>query len=63
MAVMDRRTLLKLSAALALGGCHTAPPPATRAQLRVVVVGAGVVGAAIAYQLAKAGHKVTVLDQ
>ncbi|MEM7001770.1 MAG: FAD-binding oxidoreductase [Pseudomonadota bacterium] len=58
---MDRRTLIKLMAAAAVSGCagqSTAPRP-----LRVVVAGAGIIGAAVAYHLAKAGAVVTVIDQ
>ncbi len=57
---MDRRTLLKLMAAVAATGC-TANPGQTR-RLRVVVVGAGIVGASIAYHLARSGARVTVID-
>jgi glycine/D-amino acid oxidase-like deaminating enzyme len=58
---MDRRTLLKFLAASALAGCDTHDRPVT--QLKVVVAGAGIIGASIAYQLAKAGAAVTVIDQ
>ncbi len=57
---MDRRTLLKLMAALAVAGCGQRPK--ATAKLRVVVAGAGIVGAAIAYQLAQSGASVTVID-
>jgi len=58
---MDRRTLLKLLAASALTGCQSREESAT--PLRVVVAGAGIIGASIAYQLAKAGAAVTVIDR
>lgn len=57
---MDRRTLLKLLAAMSLSACAQPSPDGRR--LRVVVAGAGIIGASIAYHLAKAGADVTVLD-
>lgn len=58
---MDRRTLLKLLAAAAVSGCGPQPPE--NKQLRVVVAGAGIIGASIAYHLSLAGASVTVLDK
>ena len=58
---MDRRTLLKLLAATALAGCNT-QDDATK-DLKVVVAGAGIIGASIAYHLAKAGAVVTIIDK
>ncbi len=58
---MDRRTLLKLGAAAVVAGVPGASLAA--GGLRVVVAGAGIVGASIAYQLAKAGADVTVVDK
>ena len=58
---MDRRTLLKSLVAVALAGCESRPSGSNR--LRVVVAGAGIVGASIAYQLARAGAAVTVIDK
>lgn len=58
---IDRRTLLKLLGAAALTGCGQSAPSAKG--LRVVVAGAGIVGASIAYHLAKAGASVTVIDK
>lgn len=58
---MDRRTLLKLLAAAALAGCGEKPGSAKG--LRIVVAGAGIVGASIAYHLAKSGASVTVIDK
>jgi glycine/D-amino acid oxidase-like deaminating enzyme len=58
---MNRRALLKLAAALAV-----APPLSAlgvQPPLRVVVAGAGIVGASIALQLARAGATVTVVDR
>jgi glycine/D-amino acid oxidase-like deaminating enzyme len=58
---MDRRTLLQLLAAAALAGCGKNPGSAKG--LRIVVAGAGIVGASIAYHLAKSGASVTVIDK
>lgn len=57
---MDRRTLLKLMSAAWLAGCTQAQPDGSK--LKIVVVGAGIVGASIAYHLAKTGAAVTVID-
>ncbi|MFK7978056.1 MAG: NAD(P)/FAD-dependent oxidoreductase [Halioglobus sp.] len=59
---MDRRTLLKLLAAVSVTGCGTQPAN-DKAKLRVIVAGAGIVGASIAYHLAKLGISVTVIDK
>ena len=56
---MDRRTLLKYLATTALAGYR----PAAATPLRVVVAGAGIVGASIAYHLARSGADVTVIDK
>jgi glycine/D-amino acid oxidase-like deaminating enzyme len=58
---MDRRTLLKLLAATAVAGCEARENSAKG--LKVVVAGAGIIGASIAYHLAKAGAEVTVIDK
>lgn len=58
---MDRRTLLKLLAATAVAGCETRS--SGNKNLRVVVAGAGIIGASIAYHLAKSGAQVTVIDK
>jgi len=58
---MDRRTLLKLLSAAAVAGC-TARENAAKG-LRVVVAGAGIVGASIAYHLSKLGASVVVIDK
>ena len=58
---MDRRTLLKLVAAASMA--VVAPSNASPKDLKVVVAGAGIVGASIAYHLAKAGASVTVIDK
>ncbi len=59
--VMDRRTLLKLAGALAVAGLPSRR--ASAAGMRVVVAGAGIVGASIAWHLARAGARVTVIDK
>ncbi len=58
---MHRRTLLKLLAATAVVGCDASEDSAKG--LKVVVAGAGIIGASIAYHLAKAGASVTVIDK
>lgn len=58
---MDRRTLLKLLTAAALSACDTREKSAT--PLRIVVAGAGIIGASIAFHLAKAGATVTIIDK
>jgi len=58
---MNRRLLLKLLAATSVVGCG--PRETAGKKLRVVVAGAGIVGASIAYHLAKAGAAVTVIDK
>jgi len=58
MTVLDRRRFLELCAAAALAPAAHASP-----RLRVVVAGAGIIGAAVAWHLAKAGAAVTVIDR
>lgn len=58
---MNRRFLLKLLAAASIAGCG--PREKVNKNLRVVVAGAGIIGASIAYHLAKAGASVTVIDK
>ena len=58
--MIDRRTLLKLLAAGA--AAQALPLQANASAKRVVVAGAGIVGASIAYHLAKAGVQVTIVD-
>ena len=58
---MNRRLLLKLIAAATVAGCG--PRSSSRKELRVVVAGAGIIGASIAYHLAKSGASVTVVDK
>ncbi|MDH4126433.1 MAG: FAD-binding oxidoreductase [Gammaproteobacteria bacterium] len=58
---MDRRTLLKVLAAATLAACDTRGGPT--APLRIVVAGAGIIGASIAFHLAKAGAAVTIIDK
>lgn len=61
---MDRRHCLRLLAgsALALGSLRTGFA-AQRSPRKVVVIGAGIMGAAIAYELAKRGAQVTLLEK
>ncbi len=58
---MHRRALLKSLAAAALVGCSR--QPGAPKPLRVVIAGAGIVGASIAYHLARSGAEVTVIDR
>ena len=58
---MDRRTLLTLMLAASLTGCNAVRTRGSR--LNVVVAGAGIVGASIAYHLARSGASVTVIDK
>jgi len=58
MTVLDRRRFLELCAAAALAPAAHASP-----RLRVVVAGAGIIGASVAWHLAKAGAQVTVIDR
>ena len=58
---MRRRSFLALAAASTAG--RALPAWARRQPLRVGVVGAGIVGASIAYHLAEAGAQVTVFEK
>ena len=58
---MHRRRLLQVVLASAVAG--TAGRHANASGLKVVVAGAGIVGASIAYHLSKAGASVTVIDK
>jgi len=57
---MNRRRFLSVSAGLGAGGALLAR---AAARPRVVVVGAGIVGASIAYHLARRGAEVTVCEK
>ncbi|WP_439105804.1 NAD(P)/FAD-dependent oxidoreductase [Congregibacter sp.] len=57
---MDRRQFLALATALSAA---VVSPGRAATGIRVVVAGAGIVGASIAYELAKAGAAVTVIDR
>ena len=56
---IKRRTFLQLAAVTGLTGCTSA----AEAGPRITVCGAGIVGASIAYRLAKAGAAVTLIDK
>ena len=58
---MRRRSFLALAAASTAG--RVLPAWARPQPLRVGVVGAGIVGASIAYHLAEAGAQVTVFEK
>ena len=58
MTALDRRRLLQLGIAAAF-----APRARGASRLRVVVAGAGIIGASVAWHLAKAGADVTVIDR
>jgi len=61
---MNRRALLKLSAVAAITRSAASFGIANASQkMRVVIAGAGIVGASIAYHLAKAGVAVSVIDK
>ena len=60
---MRRRTFLQLAAAAAPPAASPSSCGAQRRPLRVGVVGAGIVGASIAYHLAEAGAQVTVFEK
>src|SRR5580700_71019 len=57
---MDRRTLLKLLSAPVITGF---PARAAAANDRVVIAGAGIMGASIGYHLAQRGAQVTILEK
>lgn len=62
----DRRSLLKLMAAapIAAGAFESSVNAASSSSGRkVIVIGAGIVGAAIGYELAKRGAQVTILER
>src|ERR687889_3074 len=57
---MHRRTLLQLFASVAVAGLPAAAQPRGH---RIVIAGAGIVGAHVAYQLAKRGASVVVVER
>ena len=59
---MKRRQLLQLGAGLLLGGLHGVRALARNAD-HIIVVGGGIVGASICYQLARRGARVTLLEK
>lgn len=60
---MQRRTVLKLFGGVAVAGLPGMQAPATGGRDRVVVAGGGIMGASIAYALARRGASVTVLER
>jgi glycine/D-amino acid oxidase-like deaminating enzyme len=63
MAVaMHRRTLLQLFASLAVSG-RAGAQPATGGRDKIVIAGGGIIGANLAYQLARRGAAVTVIEK
>lgn len=61
LSIYSRRAALQLGAAsLSLAACK---PVKNQAMTHVAVIGAGIIGASIAYHLSKEGTKVTLLDQ
>ncbi len=61
MTSQHRRNVLKLLLAAPLTACQL--PARKSVDKRVIVVGAGIIGASVAYHLAKAGASVTVIDK
>ena len=59
---MQRRTLLQLFGGIAVAGVPSFAFQSERRD-RIVIAGAGIIGASIAYQLAKRGASVTVLER
>lgn len=59
-AILDRRSLLRLLTATALAGM---PRLARAAGERIVIAGGGILGANLAYRLAKRGAAVTLLER
>ena len=60
---MQRRTLLKLFGGVAVGGLPGLQPPATGGRDRIVIAGGGIIGANLAYALARRGADVTVVER
>ena len=64
--MLNRRTLMHLMGSAAITSCappqQNAPPKESAAQ-KIVIVGAGIIGASIAYHLAKLGLDVSVIDK
>lgn len=60
---MNRRQVIQLLGASALGAAYTSAARAGGSGRNVVVIGAGILGAAIAYRLASRGARVTVIEK
>ena len=59
--MLNRRTLIQLMSAASLTNC--APAQEHASKKKVVIAGAGIIGASIAYHLAKLGTAVTIIDK
>ena len=60
---MHRRTVLRLFGSVAVAGVPGVQPPASRGRDRVVIAGGGIMGANIAYALARRGAAVTLVER
>ncbi|MEE9347718.1 MAG: FAD-binding oxidoreductase [Robiginitomaculum sp.] len=60
--MIDRRILMQLMGAAWLSACSNGDNQAA-SRMKIVVVGAGIVGASIAYHLSKLGVAVTIIDK
>ena len=60
---MHRRTVLRLFGSVAVAGVPGVQPPASRGRDRVVIAGGGIMGANIAYALARRGASVTLVER
>ncbi len=63
--MINRRSLMQLMGAASLSASLSAcaPDPKVVSRMKIIVVGAGIIGASIAYHLSKLGAAVTVIDK
>ena len=61
MLAMDRRTFSKLLSLLMISSNHALA--AVNKREKIIVIGAGIIGTSIAYELSKMGAQVTLIDQ